>query len=172
MTAAVNIWEEQDKLDAAVETGAIMTHARTGWKFKLRMVTPWSPHLRRATTLVTSRKEVGEMLKRKASRAKMSPADVLMDEAINLEIFVRATIINWSGVTDRGGKAMPCNAANAMTVLSKLRDVSSQVMTFASDSANYGLDAMPAETSVPEGVDASGNSSATSDTVSEDSTSS
>ena len=51
LTKQIDPWAEQANLNTAVETGAIFTHDRTGWKFKVRYVAPWSKYIGKAASI-------------------------------------------------------------------------------------------------------------------------
>lgn len=168
----IDPWAEQATLDTAVENGAIFTHARTGWKFKVRYVAPWSKYVGRAAALVYSRPDVAAANKMRISGETLSPEDEKILDRAEIEVNVRATFIGWSKtVTGRDRKPLPFNVENAVMIAEGLPQVWQDIQRFSVNAANFGLGRVP-ETSVPEGVDASGNSSATSDSQSEDSTSS
>lgn len=163
MSETYNPWEEQDLLNKAVEQGAVFKHPRTGWKFKVRHVTGWSPHLARATTLAFSKPEVADVLKKRGEGAKLTPVEEATLERANLDIGIRATLIQWSGVTDRAGKPLPITHANAVLLFGHMRSIWTDLQAFAANPASFGLQTLP-EGTVPEGVDVVGNSPATSDT--------
>lgn len=163
-----NPWEEQDALNKAIEEGAVFTHKRTGWKFRVRHATQWSPYIRRATTLVISRNDVAEVVKKKAAGIKLTTEEEAIDAKASLEIGIRGTLIKWSGVTDRDGKPLELSVANALKLFGHMHGLWLDVNEFVSNPASFGIKEIP-ETSVPDGVDAAGNSPATSDTAPEDS---
>lgn len=165
-------WSEQAHLDTAIEKGAVYTHAKTGWKFKVRHVTPWSKYVGRASTLVYSRSGVIDANKKRLNgMALTADEQQLLDDA-ELEIGIRSTIIDWSkSVTGPDRKPLEMTIANAMMLASKLPGIWHEIQAFSINAANFGVS--QAKTGkVPAGIDASGNSPDTSDTAQEDSRSS
>lgn len=168
-TASHDPWAEQDLLDAAIEKGAVFIHPGTGWKFRVRHFQPWSPYLRRAATLVGSRPEVAVVFRKGAAGEKLTPAEEAVRDNANLEIGIRSSVMSWAGVTGRDKKPLKMEIASALEVFGTLKRVWAAVSEFSVDPANYGLDKPVSATVVPEGVNAQGNSSGTSDTAPEDS---
>ena len=152
-------WADQDAHDKAIEKGAVYTCPRTGWKFGVRYAAPWSPYLGKASALVMSRQENMDVAK--AAQA--------VQARYILEIGIRSTLIGWKGVTDRQGAPLDQNIGNMLKVFGSLKRLWVDIQSFSTNPHNFGLDQEQTVTEVPPGVDAEGNSPATSDTASEDS---
>lgn len=164
-------WAEQPLLDAAIEKGKVYACPKTTWKFRLRYVTPWSKYAGRATSIVYARPEVQEISRKRGANQALTPAEEEVIENAHLEIAIRSTLISWSSnVTGRDRKPLEMTIANAMTLARGLPWLWHEMQAFAMNPASFGLVAAAPTTSVPDGVDARGNSSDTSDSQSEDST--
>ena len=172
MTKQIDPWAEQANLNTAVETGAIFTHDRTGWKFKVRYVAPWSKYIGKAAAIVYSRPDVAAANKIRASGETLTPEEEAILERAELELNVRATFIGWSkNVTGSDRKPLPFNIDNAMKIAEGLPQIWIAIQRFSVNAANFSIAPVSA-VAVPEEVDAAGNSSGTSDLQPEDSSAS
>lgn len=161
-------WTEQSHLDTAIEKGSVYTHAKTGWKFKVRHVTPWSKYVGRASTLVYSRQPVIDANKKRLENLALTPDEQDTLDKAELEIGVRSTLIEWSKtVVGPDRKPLPMNVGNAMMLAAKLPAIWHEIQSFSLNPANFGVAAKA--DAVPGGIDATGNSPGTSDTAQEDS---
>lgn len=171
MSTKFDPWGYQDSIDKAIKEGAVYTCPRTGWKFKVSHMTPWSPRAQKAATIIMARAENAEVAQKVGKGEVLSAEDEAVRDRYLLEINVMAAVLAWSGVTDRARKPMKFTTENALMLFGTLKWLWNDVQTFAVNPENYGLSG-DAVKSVPDGVDASGNSSGTSDTTSEDGASS
>ena len=169
MKVAHDPWAEQDALDKAVEKGGTYTCPKTGWKIRVRYFAPWSAHPRKAATLVMARESVAELAKRKSAGEKLTKEEEAAHDRAMLEIGIRSTVINWQGVKGRDGKTLEFTMHNCLVVFGHFKGLWESICEFAVNPANFEIGVPAPVTDVPDGVDAEGNSPATSDTSSGDS---
>lgn len=162
-------WAEQDAYEQAIEKGAVYTCPRSGWKIKVRHFTDWSPYPQKANAIVMARQENIDIAKKVQAGEKLTKEEEVARDNYLLELGIRSILMGWSGVTDRNKKKVEFNLQNAIMVFGGLKRMWGEVNAFAFDPANFGITVPQKGTEVPDGVDATGNSSATSDSASEDS---
>ena len=162
-------WAEQDAYDKAIEKGAVYTCPRTGWKFRVRYYAPWSSYPRKAAAIVWSRTEAADLHKKVTAGETLTADEQATYDRLTLETAIRGGMISWSGVAGPDGKKLDANIENMLFVFGRLRRLWSDIGDFMTKESNFGLSAPQSAKAVPGGVNAEGNSSATSDSQPEDS---
>lgn len=77
---------------------------------------------------------------------QMADVDESEREEARIRVFAEHLITGWNNITDKDGNELPFSRENAVMLLSDLPDLANDLLNFALDRTNYGLDSVETAT--------------------------